>query len=148
MAKLTPKQKAFADEYLTNGGNATQAAIKAGYSKKTARNIGAENITKPNISSYIASKLKPIENERNIGVDEALTTLASIWLGEEVKSTSRHINNLNGDIEKDMTYEFTPDLESKLKAIDLYLKYKSLIDSSKEQTVPIVITDSWSDDDG
>ncbi|HFJ6796562.1 TPA: terminase small subunit, partial [Enterococcus faecium] len=40
MVNLTPKQKAFADEYIKNGGNATQAAIKAGYSKRSARVIG------------------------------------------------------------------------------------------------------------
>ncbi len=43
--KLTPKQKAFADYYIQTG-NATEAAIKAGYSKKTARFIGNENLTK------------------------------------------------------------------------------------------------------
>lgn len=36
--ELTPKQKAFADEYVKNGGNATQAALSAGYSAKTAKN--------------------------------------------------------------------------------------------------------------
>ena len=42
--KLTAKQKAFADEYVKNGGNATQAAKEAGYSEKTAGIIGHENI--------------------------------------------------------------------------------------------------------
>lgn len=45
--KLTQKQQRFVDEYIISG-NATQAAIKAGYSKKTARFVGAENLTKPN----------------------------------------------------------------------------------------------------
>lgn len=42
--KLTPKQRAFADYYITTG-NATEAAEKAGYSKKTARVVGYENLT-------------------------------------------------------------------------------------------------------
>lgn len=46
VAKLTLKQKRFADEYLIDP-NATQAAIKAGYSRKTAAAIGAENLIKP-----------------------------------------------------------------------------------------------------
>ena len=37
---LTPKQKAFADEYIKNGGNASDAARKAGYSEKTAYSMG------------------------------------------------------------------------------------------------------------
>lgn len=42
--KLTEKQKRFADEYIKSG-NATQAAIKAGYSKRTANRIGPENLS-------------------------------------------------------------------------------------------------------
>lgn len=53
MAKLTPKQDAFVKAYLLNGGNATQAAISAGYSKKTAKSIGQENLTKPAVARHI-----------------------------------------------------------------------------------------------
>ena len=53
MAKLTPKQDAFVKAYLLNGGNATQASIDAGYSEKTAKEIGSENLTKPNIKKAI-----------------------------------------------------------------------------------------------
>ena len=58
MTKLTSKQDAFVKEYIINGGNATQAAIKAGYSKNTAVKTGSENLTKPDIK-------KAIENHRN-----------------------------------------------------------------------------------
>ena len=50
--KLTPKQKAFADYYIETG-NATEAAIRAGYNKKTARQIGSMNLTKVEIKIYI-----------------------------------------------------------------------------------------------
>lgn len=56
MGKLTEKQKRFVREYKTNGGNGTQAAIKAGYSEKTARKIASENVTKPDI-------IEALENE-------------------------------------------------------------------------------------
>ena len=52
MAKMTAKQQRFCDEYLIDL-NATQAAIRAGYSKKTARAIGNENLMKPDIKKYI-----------------------------------------------------------------------------------------------
>ena len=45
---MTEKQKRFCDEYLTDL-NATQAAVRAGYSKKTAYSIGEENLRKPEI---------------------------------------------------------------------------------------------------
>lgn len=52
---LTPKQQRFVDEYLIDL-NATQAAIRAGYSQKTAGAIGSENLTKPEIAAAIAAK--------------------------------------------------------------------------------------------
>ena len=54
---LNPKQKLFVKEYLASK-NATQAAIAAGYSKKTARFIGAENLTKPNVAAAIQKGLE------------------------------------------------------------------------------------------
>lgn len=53
---LTAKQQRFVDEYLKDL-NATQAAIRAGYSKNTARFIGAENLTKPNIQAIVAKRM-------------------------------------------------------------------------------------------
>lgn len=52
MANLTPKQQRFVEEYLIDL-NATQAAIRAGYSEKTAKSIGQENLTKPDIQKAI-----------------------------------------------------------------------------------------------
>lgn len=56
MAKLTEKQKRFCDEYLIDL-NATQAAIRAGYSAKNANNIASENLAKPNIQNYIVAQI-------------------------------------------------------------------------------------------
>ena len=132
MAKLTTKQKVFADEYIKNGGNATQAAITAGYSKKTARTIAVQNLAKVNIKDYLQARLKPIEEKRNASADEALNELIGIWKGDTITSYSKQIDRLNGDeVKKDMQYEFTPDVESRLKALDLYLKYKSLLSQTQ-----------------
>lgn len=49
---LTDKQRRFCEEYVVDW-NATQAAIRAGYSEKTARSVGAENLTKPYIAEYV-----------------------------------------------------------------------------------------------
>ena len=81
MKKLTPKQKAFADEYLKSG-NATQAAIKAGYSDKSARFVGAENLTKPNIKAYIDAKMAEIESHKIADAKEVLEFLTAVMRGE------------------------------------------------------------------
>ena len=65
--KLTKKQQLFVDEYLIDL-NATQAAIRAGYSVESARDIGCENLTKPNIQQAIAEKMA--ERSKRTGVNQ------------------------------------------------------------------------------
>ena len=79
---LTPKQKAFADYYIELG-NATEAAKKAGYSEKTARFIGAENLTKPNILAYIEQRTAPTEEKRIATGDEVMEFFTRVMNGEE-----------------------------------------------------------------
>jgi len=69
--RLSRKQQAFINEYL-KCSNATQAAIKAGYSKRSARGMGSENLTKPNIAEEISKRTK----EMCMSADEALKLLA------------------------------------------------------------------------
>ncbi|MBS5886684.1 terminase small subunit [Clostridium sp.] len=80
--KLTPKQKAFCDYYIELG-NATEAAIKAGYNKKTARQIGSMNLTKVDIKQYIEERLKSIEDARIAKGEEVLQYLTKVMRGEE-----------------------------------------------------------------
>lgn len=79
--KLTPKQKAFADYYIETG-NATEAATRAGYSKGSARQIGAENLTKPSICQYISERTKPTEEKRIATGDEVMQFFTSVMRGE------------------------------------------------------------------
>lgn len=74
---LTPKQRRFVDEYLVDL-NATQAAIRAGYSAKTAASIGQENLIKPEILAGIekGQKANQIRNQRTI--DDVLADLREI----------------------------------------------------------------------
>lgn len=69
---FTDKQRAFIDEYFKNGFNATRAAIAAGYSEKTARQMGAENLSKPVIREAIDARLA----EETINANEALQRLS------------------------------------------------------------------------
>lgn len=75
--KLTPKQKLFCKYYLISL-NATDAAIKAGYSKKTADVIGAENLAKPNIKTYLAEQMKKREEKLEITADKVIAEIAKL----------------------------------------------------------------------
>lgn len=79
--KLTVKQKLFADEYLKSG-NATDAAVKAGYSARTAQRIGSENLSKPLIKAYITAKMQDIEDAKIMDAKEALELLTKIARAE------------------------------------------------------------------
>ncbi len=74
--KLNMKQQAFVIEYVKDF-NATQAALRAGYSPKTAYSIGSENLTKPEISRAIKAHVA----ERAMGADEVLLRIADIARG-------------------------------------------------------------------
>lgn len=77
MAKLTLKQKTFCDEYLIDL-NATQAAIRAGYSSDSAKEIGCENLTKPNIRAYIDKEIANRSKRTGINQDRVIRELARI----------------------------------------------------------------------
>ena len=74
-AKLTEKQKRFVDEYLIDL-NATQAAIRAGYSEKTANEIGAENLGKPSIREAVDAALQVRAKKTQIDAEWVLRRLA------------------------------------------------------------------------
>ena len=74
MPKLTKKQAAFVAEYVKDK-NATQAAIRAGYSKKSAFNIGCENVKKPYIAEAIEKRLEKVSERALIDAERVLNGL-------------------------------------------------------------------------
>lgn len=78
--KLTEKQKRFIDYYIETA-NATESAKRAGYSEKTAKNIGAENLTKLNF--FIQEKLQQLEDKRIASANEVLQYFTAVMRGEE-----------------------------------------------------------------
>lgn len=81
MKNLTPKQKAFADEFL-KCGNATEAAKRAGYKERSAQQIGAENLLKPVIIAYIAERQKQIDDARIADAAEVQRFYSAVLRGE------------------------------------------------------------------
>jgi phage terminase small subunit len=74
---LTPKESRFVEEYLVDL-NATQAAIRAGYSEKTARQIGYENLTKPHIIDAIAKAMAARSERTRVSQDRVITGIAEL----------------------------------------------------------------------
>lgn len=132
---LNPKQRAFADEYIITG-NAIQSAIKAGYSEKYAKAQSYKLLENVGISDYIANKTKPVTEKRDIDIQERLYTLLDLYDGKTIVSHSKQIDHLDNDaVIKDMTYEFTPDVEMRIKAMDVFMKYASpLLEAQSKKT--------------
>lgn len=88
--KLSPKQKLFAQNYAKSK-NATQAAIDAGYSKKTAKSIGSENLTKPDIQEYLNELYSEAIGNAPQGtiatIEEILAFHTSVMRGNEEGAT-------------------------------------------------------------
>ena len=79
--KLTEKQRRFVDYYVETG-NASEAARRAGYSKKTAGWIGQENLQKPTIKAAVDARLRELEGKRIAKADEVMRFLTSTLRGE------------------------------------------------------------------
>lgn len=121
MDKLTPKQKAFADNYIENGGNATSAAVSAGYSKKTAYSIGSENLKKPEILEYLAERQREIESAKICTLKEIQEFRSEIIRSKIDKSQDR-LNAAN-DLEKALRIK--EEQEEKQKAAEEALRNKT-----------------------
>ena len=107
MPKLTEKQKRFCEEYLIDF-NATQAALRAGYSQKTAYSIGDENLRKPEIQSEIQSLIKKRSERTGINADIVIKELVKIALAD---------TEITG--------------KEKMKALELLGKHLGLFDNCK-----------------
>lgn len=84
MNTLTPRQKKFCDEYLISG-NATDAAIKAGYSPKTAKSIGQRLLTFVDLKKYIETELERLHSAKIADAQEVLEYLTSVMRGKHTE---------------------------------------------------------------
>lgn len=117
MAKLTAKQQRFCDEYLIDL-NATQAAIRSGYSKKTANRIGTENLSKPVIKEYIEARMAEKQSQLIADQDEVLRYLTSVLRGES-QSTELVVEGTGDGCSEARTILKEPSEKDRLKAAEL-----------------------------
>jgi phage terminase small subunit len=110
---MNARQKKFCDEYLIDC-NATQAAIRAGYSPKTAYSIGEENLKKPELKAYIDEQLELLHSKRTADAQEVLEYLTSVMRGEHTEQTLQ----LVGDGVQTIT-DIDVSAKERLKAAEL-----------------------------
>lgn len=144
MAKLTDKQKRFVDEYIIDL-NATSAAIRSGYSKKTAYSIGQRLLKKVEIQELIQNRMSEKEKNTIASQDEILSFLTSVMRGE----VRDQIPLLSGDGYQSLTDLDETNPKDRIKAAELLGKRYALWTDKKEieGTVGVVIIDDTGNDE-
>ena len=133
---MTPRQRKFCDEYLISG-NATEAAIKAGYSRKTAKQTGSENLSKPDLRAYIDEQLAKIHSAKIADAEEVMKYLTSVMRGEHTEQVLK----LVGEGVQTVT-DIDVSAKERLKAAELIGKRYGLFTEKVglEGAVPVIIT--------
>ncbi|WP_373894451.1 terminase small subunit [Virgibacillus sp. CBA3643] len=134
MAKMTEKQRRFADEYIRLG-EITQAAINAGYSTKTARVTGQENMSKPAVKSYIDKRLEELKKQSIAEQDEVLQYLTAVMRGEHTEQTLRGVGEGAQTID-----DIDVDAAKRIKAAELLGKRYGIWTDKQELDVKGAVT--------
>lgn len=142
MAGLEPKQMVFCREYLKDF-NATQAAIRAGYSKKTAGSIGSENLKKPDIQAQVQAFANEMNERTGNDIEKIITELQLIAFGsfrdvadwdagglsikssDEIGTAARLVSEVT-ESRTDKTSSVKIKLHDKLKALELLGRYHKM----------------------
>lgn len=144
---LTPKQQLFIQEYLVDL-NATQAAIRAGYSENTAYSIGQENLKKPEIQEAVQKFMKLREIRTQITQDRVLAELAKIAFSdlnefvevdESGKIKVKPSNQVDGTVLSEISESVTQNgrtkkvkLHDKMKALELIGRHLAMFTDKQE----------------
>ena len=155
---MNERQRKFADEFIKLG-NATQAAINAGYSKKTAGRIAGENLKKLEIRAYIDEQLEELHKRNVMDAQEALSILSDIARGKRDEEVLM-MNPVTGKIKR-LTKK--ADNATVIKAIAEILKryptakqaeklelelakLREQVNANNVQDDKIVIVDEWAEE--
>ena len=140
---LTEKQQRFCDEYLIDC-NAKQAAIRAGYSEKTAYSIGNENLNKPELREYINEQLERIRSQKTAEAQEVMEYLTAVMRGES-ESEIVVVEGCGDGCSEARRIKKAPDEKDRLKAAELLGKRYGLFTDKLNVTgtVPVQIVDDY-----
>lgn len=139
--KLTLKQKKFADEYIISG-NATEAAINAGYSKKYTNTNAFKLLQNTAIKAYIDERLKELDDKAIAKQEEVLQYLTAVMRGQS-KSAVVVIEGLGEGLSSARLINKTPDEKDRIKAAELlgkrYGAFTEKVDISGDMSLSIEV---------
>lgn len=139
--KLTARRMRFCDEYLIDL-NATQAAIRAGYSQKTAQVISAELMADPRVKQFIAYRMAEKESELIADQNEVLKYLTSVMRGD-TQSEIVVVEGTGDGCSEARAMQKAPDEKERLKAAELlgkrYGLYTEKVETDVDMELNIVI---------
>lgn len=131
---MTIKQQRFADEYIISA-NATQAAIKAGYSKKYANTNASKLLQNTTIKSYIDERLEALQSKKVADQQEVLEYLTSVMRGQETEQTIIGV----GDFGQELT-DIEVSAKDRIKAAELLGKrYRMWTDKQEVEVQGTVV---------
>lgn len=140
---MSLKQQRFADEYIISG-NATQAAVKAGYSSKYANTNASKLLQNTTIKSYIDERLAQLASDKVATQEEVLTYLTSVMRGETQEQTLCSIGELGQEV-----IDIDVGAKDRIKAAELLGKrfrmWAEKVETDVTQTVVIDVGE-WDDD--
>ena len=139
--KLRPRQRAFC-QYYVELGEAKAAALKAGYSEKTATEMGYENLSKPHLAAYIKKLMDQKENSRIASAEEVLQFLTEMSRGN-IQEETISVYKKHSEIVKKQA---TP--RDRIKAAELLGKRYALFTDRMEANVSNDIDVTWGEDNG
>jgi phage terminase small subunit len=128
--RLTPKQARFVQEYIVDL-NATQAAIRAGYSEDTAHSIGHENLSKPEISTAVQAAMDMRAERTGITVDRVLVELAKLGFAD-----IRQIFTEGGQL-RDIA-SLPDDVAASVQSIEVVTRPGAEVDENGNRTIEYV----------
>lgn len=140
---MTAKQKRFCEEFVKTG-NATQSAISAGYSEKTANEQGARLLTKVSIKSYIRSLQDEIKNENILDATKMQEVLTSIILQESEEEVIV-VEGCGDGMSEAVTKTKTASNADRIKAIQLLARMQGALDNTA--TVNVILPVFGGEDD-
>ena len=140
VAEMTAKQRRFCDEYLIDL-NATQAAIRAGYSSKYANTNVSKLLQNTSIKEFIKKRMDEKEKQLIADQDEVLRYLTSVLRGES-QSTEIVVEGVGDGCSEARTMQKEPSEKDRLKAAELLGKRYSLFSDKVDVNgaIPVVIT--------
>lgn len=129
---MTKKQKRFVEEYLIDL-NATQAAIRAGYSPDSAADIGSENLRKPDISAAVDRAIAERSKRTGINQDRVLRELARIGFAKITDVVDPYTARIKEDASEDdlaciQSIKIKPNEWGMEREVKMYDKKAALVD--------------------